>query len=59
MEYVEWVEPETFPGTIAPFARNKEEGAKEAKQHVDATSDICFSTEFSKLVSGRMGANVV
>lgn len=30
-QYIEWVESEIFPGSIAPFVGNKEGGAMEAK----------------------------
>lgn len=34
-EHTVWVEPETFPGSMDPFAGNKEEGAEAAKRHTN------------------------
>lgn len=34
-KHTEWVELVRFPATLAPFASDKDEVAKEAKQHID------------------------
>lgn len=34
-DHTEWVEPGTFPRSIAHFASNKEERAMEAKRHTN------------------------
>lgn len=56
-QHTEWVELETFSGTVALFASGKEDGAKEAKQNVNVTSKVSFSTDdstvdFRRIVGG-------
>lgn len=34
-EHTEWVELETFPESVAPFASNKEDEAKKARRHTN------------------------
>lgn len=41
-EHTEWMELETFPGCITPFAGNKEKGAEEVKMHSEGSDEISF-----------------
>lgn len=58
IEYTEWVEMETFPEGIAPFAGHKEEGAKEAKRHTNGLGEISFWTDDSRLDSRCVGVSI-
>lgn len=58
-EYTELVEPEPFQGSIAPFARHKEEGALEAKRYTDGPGEMSFWTDWSRQDSGDTRASVV
>lgn len=59
MEHTEWVEPETIPGSIAPFIGDKEEGAERFRKHIDALVELVLWTGGSRLNSGGTGASVV
>lgn len=47
-EYTEWVELEAFSGSIAPFAGDKEEGAKEAKSYTNEPGELSFWMDRSR-----------
>lgn len=54
-ENTQWMEPVEFHETIVPFAIDKEEAAKEAKQYIDSIDKLslqrdssCLNTETSK-----------
>lgn len=52
MDTTKYVEPEKFPGSIAPFAGNKEDGAKAAKKHADGGDEISFRRDSSIMDTG-------
>lgn len=58
-KFTEEIEPEIFPGYVATFAGDKEEGVMVVKWHPDGPGEISFSTDGSRLDSGRTGASVV
>lgn len=58
-EYTEWVGPEIFPKTIAPFAGDKEESAKAARRHTDGPSKLSFWKDGSRLDSRHTRAGIV
>lgn len=41
-EHTEWVEPAEFPDTIATFADDKDETAKESNRHTDGSAEYSF-----------------
>lgn len=53
-----YLEPETFPGGITPFANDKQEGAKEAKKYTDRPSELSLRMDGSRLNSGCTGVSV-
>lgn len=42
IEYTEWVKLETFLGSMASFAGDKEQDAKKARKHTDGSSEMNF-----------------
>lgn len=52
-EHTEWVEPAEFSGTIASFASDRKEAAKEARQHMDGPDWQLFWTDGLYLYTGR------
>lgn len=51
-EHTEWVDPESFLGSIAPFANDKEEGAREAEKYINGPEKLSFWTDGYKLNPG-------
>lgn len=58
-EYTEWGESETFSGSIATFASDKEERVMEAKRHTDESGEFSFSTDGSTLDTWCSRASVL
>lgn len=58
MEFTEYIELETFPGDVAPFAGDKEEGAMTAKGHTEAPGEKSFWTNGSRLDSEWTWASI-
>lgn len=44
-DQTDWVEPETFPGSIGSFVGNKEEEVMEAKRYTAGVRKLSFSTD--------------
>lgn len=57
--HTEWVELETFPGNIAPFVGDKDDGALEVKKQTDRVDKICFRADGLRLNFESTGASVV
>lgn len=57
-KHTESVEPETFSGSIAPLAGDKNDGAESARKHIDRPSELCFWTDNSGLNSGHTGHSI-
>lgn len=51
IKHTQWVEQETFPGSIALFAGEKEERALKAKKHTGADDVISFWMDMWRLDS--------
>lgn len=57
-EYTELVEPAKLPVIIASFASNKNDVAKEARQHTDGQDEQFFFTDSSRLDTRKARASV-
>lgn len=57
-QYMEWGQPTNFPGAVAPFACNKEQVTKEAKQYINRPNDPSLWTYRSRLDIGKTGASI-
>lgn len=59
IEHTEWVEPETFPGNVTPFAGDKDGGAMASRKYTDRPGEISFWMDGYRLDTGWMGSRVV
>lgn len=56
--YKEWVVPAEFPEAISPFASNKDEVVKEARQYTAGPEEQSFWKGGSRLDTLRAGASL-
>lgn len=57
-EHTEWVELESFSGSVTHCAVNKEEEAKETQRQSDGPGELSLWTDASSLDSGHVGTSV-